>query len=502
MGHIPCVNIIKYDHNNLPLCVWGAMLSLSFLLAGVIWLTLPRGRNVEADVDNLRILILTVLGLVGFATALFGLVLPFAQYRAELAGGLEEWRKHADVLTWCALAFVGGLVLMFVGLMMGRTYERAQAGLRRLVYGYNAVLTSLLVLLILAIVNVLCYSPVYPFSKFRVPVDWTASGIYTLQPATKNLIASIDQPVKVYVLMPSNLQASDQFIALLRNCRAVNERISWEAVSPQLNPKEFDELANKYHVTDIGVVVVYGTEPKAESETIPRTDLMQVVERDQMGQPTRTQFTGESALFKTLTYLSEGKTRTKIYFTQGNDELDFTDHNPASRIGKGGIGMLIDELGKGNYDAEPLPFDFKALSEKKDIPDDADVVVIAGPHKALAPEAIDALRSYMRKPHGPENKKGKLIVMLDVIVKSDGKMLQTGLEPLLREFGVEAGNNHVMSVRRDFPGAVLARANGRTQIGKAFMSEGRYYPFLFWTPAPCRRPRSRPARTIHIWPRN
>ena len=52
VGIIPCVNIIKYDHNNLPLCVWGAMLSLSFLLAGVIWLTLPHGRNVEAELKG------------------------------------------------------------------------------------------------------------------------------------------------------------------------------------------------------------------------------------------------------------------------------------------------------------------------------------------------------------------------------------------------------------------------------------------------------------------
>ena len=51
----------------------------------------------------------------------------------------------------------------------------------------------------------------------------------------------------------------------------------------------------------------------------------------------------------------------------------------------------------------------------------------------------------------------------------------------MREFGVEAGNNHVMgAMRRDLPGIVLARANGRTQIGKAFMSEGRYFPFLFY----------------------
>jgi ABC-type uncharacterized transport system len=249
-------------------------------------------------------------------------------------------------------------------------------------------------------------------------------------------------------------------------------------VSPQLNQKQFEELANKYQLSDWGLVVLYGVEPKVESETVPMSDLMQT-ERDQFGRGTKSQFTGEAALFKALTYLSEGKAKTKIYFTQGNGELDFNDRG-AGKIGQGGIGELVDQLNKGNFEVQPLPFDFQAVSDRKEIPDDADVVVIAGPHKPLAAEAIDSLRSYMRKTHGPDNKKGKLIVMLDVIVKSDGKMLLTGLEPLLREYSVEAGNNHIMGIMRpDLPGLILGHASERTQIGKAFTSEGHYYPFVF-----------------------
>jgi hypothetical protein len=478
---IPAVNILKYEHNNLPLCFWGGALALTFLAAGVVHFTAPRGRTAEADVDTLRLLLLSVLAVSGFVTAVFGLVLPFVQYRAQLAGGLVEWRKNADLLTWCLAAFVGGLVLMFVGLTLGRTYERTQAGLRRLMYGYNAVLTALLLLVILAIANVLCYSPVYPFSKARVPVDWTASAMYTLQPATKNLIASIDKPVKVYVMMPSNSSVSEQSITLLQNCRALNERIAWESVSPQLNQDRYEELATKYQVADYGILVLYGDDPAVQSEVIPVQDLVKVTDRDPMGRPTKSQYTGENAVFKALSYLSQGKARAKVYFTQGNGELDFNDRTGTRK--DQGLGQFIEQLSKSNYDLLPLPFDKNALADKKEVPDDADVVVVAGPRLTMPPEGVEALRTYMRKPHGPDKKKGKLIVMLDVVKRNDGTMAPTGLEGLLREFGVSAGNNHILSLAVESdPGhlPVVTNPGSSNPVARAYFTESQQTLFHFF----------------------
>jgi ABC-type uncharacterized transport system len=476
---IPIVNATIYNFSNPPLCVWAGAVGLTFAIAGIVYLIQPRGgRNTSgmSDLDNLRLLMLSVLGVAGLFTALFGLLLPLVQYRYQLAGGLEEWRKNADKLTWCILAFLSGLVLMFIGLTLGRAYERTQAGLRRLMYGYNAVLTCVLLLLILTIINVLCYSPVYPFSKARAALDWTSSGIYSLSPATKSLVASIEQPVKVYVLMPASSDLSDQVITLLQNCRSINDRVSWESVSPQLNKEKYNELAKKYQIEQNGLLILYGTEPNIQNELLSESDLLKV-ESDPMGRSTKVKFTGEGALYKALSYLSEGKAKATVYFTQGNGELDFNDRT--SRQKDQGLGLLIDQLGKGNYTLKPLPFDRVALAEKKGIPDDADVVVLVGPRMQLADEALEALRAYLRKTHG-DNKKGKLIVMLDVVKRNDGSMVQTGLEPLLREFGVNVGNNHVLELPDGKPPGYLdVFMNPPSPIGRAFSSEGEQKIFRF-----------------------
>src|SRR5207302_74013 len=84
------------------------------------------------------------------------------------------------------------LALMFASLQLARADERSSPGLRRLLYGYNAVLTGLLVLAILTVLNVLTYVPLPAWgSFFSKPSDWTQSNLFTLSTASKNLLASI-----------------------------------------------------------------------------------------------------------------------------------------------------------------------------------------------------------------------------------------------------------------------------------------------------------------------
>src|SRR5262249_6454244 len=98
------------------------------------------------------------------------------------------------------------------------------------------------------------------------------------------------------------------------------------------------------------------------------------------------------------------------------------------------------------------------------VPDDAAVVVVAGPQERLADHALKALRDYM-EPKGPDaakKKKGKLVVLLDVNLTPDGTMVQTGLEPFLAEFGVKVGNNRVLHLSGKYtrnPTAIVATPN-------------------------------------------
>src|SRR5437868_2536046 len=76
---------------------------------------------------------------------------------------------------------LAGLAIMFVSLQVVRSEERTSAVLRRLVYGYNAVLTGVLLLLILTVVNVLVTL------KFTGVIDATESGKFSLDDRTTKL---------------------------------------------------------------------------------------------------------------------------------------------------------------------------------------------------------------------------------------------------------------------------------------------------------------------------
>src|SRR5262249_55053672 len=161
-------------------------------------------------------------------------------------------------LAWTGAALFGGLALLFASVQLARGVERASAPMRRLLYGYNAVLTAVLLAVILALLNVLPYSHVWPFGYLDRPYDWTASRLYTLSDRSRNILTSLRQPVHVYLLMRQNDDATSEMITLLDNCRVLTDQLRWEALSPDRNRAQFAKLLEKYPaVTDpIGVLVV------------------------------------------------------------------------------------------------------------------------------------------------------------------------------------------------------------------------------------------------------
>ena len=169
----------------------------------------------------------------------------------------------------------------------------------------------------------------------------------------------------------------------------------------------------------------------------------------------------------------EGKSRTAIYFTQGHGELDINDRDTSANRG---LGQLRSLLEKGNNEVKELQFG----GGVDRIPDDAAVVVIARPTMPFSEAELKVLRDYMNASQEGK-KKGKLVVLLDVVLDREGNMAGTGLEGLLAEFQVQVGNNRILNASPQFsPTTVLAVANPRSQnpIAKAFVQGEVALPFL------------------------
>ena len=88
-------------------------------------------------------------------------------------------------------------------------------------------------------------------------------------------------------------------------------------------------------------------------------------------------------------------------------------------------------LGRENYMVEKL-----VLAQAGSVPDDAAVVVVAGPKTDFFPPEIDALKKYL-------DKAGKLLLQIDPPDKADSPPL-SNLIALAHEWGMEVGNDIVV----------------------------------------------------------
>ncbi len=377
-----------------------ALLTVEVLVAVLIYL-MPNDRSTLTGADRLRILVLTIAALIGANASLLGLGLPFTgALKPIFAQGMEGWRTHKPVLLLCGGLLFGGLILMFLGVQLARGFERTRSDLRRVLYGFNAFLSIALLIASLGLLNVLAYSGVKPFTWFDKSIDWTSSKIYTLSDKLRDFLSNLKKPVTVYILISEEF-ARREVSTVLDNCRNVTDQISWQYVSRDRDSAKLVELQRKYLFRDInGLLVVYGSGEGEVSEFIKTQDLFSPGTRGESFQ-----FKGEGALMKTIEYLESGKARTKIYFTQGQGELQISPRPGAAPEGTNSMSELWRRLGQGNYELKELKFSRDVTS----VPDDADVVVIARPTTKFSETALKALDQFLREPRSRQEKEGQAV---------------------------------------------------------------------------------------------
>lgn len=499
----PLVQLLRFGFGSGVSLNWIYSAAMGFIALSVGAYDLTNeSADEEAEAAKLKLELMVLGGLLGLATVAFGFILPFTAFREQLGGGLDSWRKRENrtAVVVPALLVIGGLGLMFLSVQLVRGMERQNQAVRRIVYGYNVLLTSLLLLAVLALPNVLAYAQ--PFSNFfGRPFDWTQTEINAISDQMRNYLTELNEPVKVYLItMPGDPIGTDME-TLLANCRSINPKFSWETVS--LRSPRVNSLMEKYSISSPqGALVVVGEEgekAKPDFTLIKYTDLF---ERDpsmaRRGAPVSYSFLGENALFTALVSMTEGK--TVIYFATGHDELAPDDKMAIPGMPpqqRGGLSQLRSRLTeRKSVEVKTLALDRTATK----VPDDASVVVIARPMKPYQPGELKVLREYLSRQAQTEPVKdgaagrtvekvtaGKLIVLLDPVTQKDGAtttLLPTGLEPLLAEYGVKAGQDRVLIVNPNLenPANLITMANPATAnpIAKAFQSPpGRLRPFFF-----------------------
>jgi len=285
-----------------------------------------------------------------------------------------------------------GLTGILGWLVTHQKQVQAFLGLRSTQTNANILVNIVAVVAILVVANSVG-------SRFEGKLDLTSEGLFSLAPQTQQVVRGLTEPVKMSVVAteaPGNLRPQ------LEQYQSLNpEKISFEFVDPVRSPAAVQALG----ISQNNVLVVQSGSRK---QTFPiAADL-------------------ESQLTSAILKVSR-TTELTAYFISGHGEPSLT--------GQGGTGLLTlsQALGAEGFTSQPL-----SLVDSP-IPDNADVIAIAGPQRPYLPAEVDKLQTYLSQG-------GRLMVMLNPQLQRDGSDSQVGLGSLLSAWGIVADENVVVDI--------------------------------------------------------
>lgn len=287
----------------------------------------------------------------------------------------------------------------------------------------NTIVSSVLAM---ALTVLVCYVSTRRFAR----LDMTGKRYYTLHSKTKQMVRSLDRPLRVTLVYHEDQTlrgqlarwAEEQALDTLSEFQALNsnitvEEIRWDSDRGRL---KLEELQNRLDMDIVERCIIL--ESGDLHPVVPLLDIVQA--------PTYAggslEFVGESAFAAALAkILSEEK--QNVYFLTGHGERpieppvarsDMADES-IRESETASLSKLVKMLEADNFEAKTL-----SLTGQGRAPEDCEVLVVAGPRSELREAELEAIRRYL----GERN--GNLIVMLDC-------MKETNFGGLLAEYGVK-----------------------------------------------------------------
>jgi ABC-type uncharacterized transport system involved in gliding motility auxiliary subunit len=321
--------------------------------------------------------VLNILGWVGMALVL-------AAFSVTFVPALNRFADYSKPLALVGLV----LVLAYTASQwreFATAFERRQTR-----YGALTGVSVLVLLAVLVAIN-------YIGSKQNKRWDLTANKQFALSDQTKQVLDRLDSPLEVKVFAQE--QDFPRYQDKLSEYTYVSKKLAAEYIDPDKKPS----IAKQYQIQQYGTIVL---NYKGRTEKVT-TD-------------------SEQDITNGIIKVVSGKQR-KVYFTQGHGEKDTGGSERDS------YSAISQALGNENYAVDKL-----VIAQQGSVPDDASVVIVAGPRTDFFPQEVDALKKYL-------DKAGKVLLMLDPPDKADSPPL-TNLIALVHDWGMDVGNNVVVDV--------------------------------------------------------
>jgi ABC-type uncharacterized transport system involved in gliding motility auxiliary subunit len=296
-------------------------------------------------------------------------------------------------LWWILGNFVVGVALLAGALLtsLDTLRERMSSGEARRAgkYGTSALLGTALGIVLLVMLAFLS-------TRYHARWDWTEAGTHSLSPQTLKLLEGLDRDVEVTALYSAI--TSPPARELLDRYSYVSDRFKVRFADPQAHPGL---------VRGLGI-----SEGQLEGGLVHMTIGDESVDVKELS---------EEKLTNAIVKLTRQEHKT-VYFLIGHNERAIEGEDAD---GSEGAAFAKEALENENYHVQSL-----LLATKGEVPEDADVVILAGPTRPLYDTEHKALQRYLARG-------GALLVMVDPRAKTD-------IYEELRRWGVDVGDDVVV----------------------------------------------------------
>ncbi len=275
--------------------------------------------------------------------------------------------------------------------------------------GLHGGLLTVVFIAVIGLVNVLAV-------RHNVRWDWSGSGEFSLSPQTVKVLKALDRDVTVTLFVQDLGRTKEVLRGVLDSYQQYTPHLTVVSVDPDKRPA----VAKQYGVTQYDTVVF-----------------------ESGGQETRVRLLGpedldnREQLFTNALIRATRTGKKRIAFLDGHGEHRLDDP------GQNGFSAVKEGLEREGYDVVGL-----SLAQQGSVPDKTVALVVGGAAKLMAPQEMEAVRSYV-------NKGGRLLVLTDPMVTS-------GLEPLLADWGVTLDQDLAIETSISLFGAGLEVVVART----------------------------------------
>lgn len=324
---------------------------------------------------------------------LFFRLIPILGVICIIAGfGLAISQARFDKASYIT---VGVGVLLFLTLFI-------RAEVANLKYYLHVVIYSALVLGVCVVAYLFA-------SQHTQKVDLTTQRLYSLSPQTVKYLKALRKDVQITIFA----QSQDPFDEVIDLYKGVTDKVKWRVIDARTHPIEARQFGNVVHNDDIY------TTSSLKSKRLNLNEL-------------RGNY--ENVLTNAIIEVTREK-NVKVYFLGGHGELAYEQQTAPTRAPtrEASLAAFRNYLSQRAIATEKLD-----LGRTGFVPEDATLVVVAGPKSDLLSPEISALQNYLKK-------NGKLLVLLDVPTQNFSMPL-TNLIEMLKGYGIDSPDKLIIDL--------------------------------------------------------